>query len=652
MRTLSARSALERSWTPVDSQSLYQIDSWGKGYFAVNDRGNMVVRPEKIAGAEIDLRELVETLQGRGLTAPLVVRFSNLLTHRLRGLRDAFASAIAENDYQGRYLAVYPIKVNQQRSVVEEVYRYGREYGFGLEVGSKPELLAVMAMADDLEPRLIICNGFKDDDYIRSVTLAAKLGRNILPVVEKLDELDLILKHAEREGVRPRLGVRIKLAAEGAGRWRGSSGAKSKFGLFVGEVIELARRLEREGLQESLELVHCHPGSQLHDIRRVKDAIGELAHVYAELIGMGSSGLRYLDVGGGLGVDYDGSRTSSASSMNYTLQEYASEVVYRVASVCAEREVPHPILVTESGRALAAYQSMLIVNVLGSSRLDGFEVVEDLGGIAEGDSPQPVLDLVEAYRGLSERRAVECYHDAIQAHEQAQALFAVGFLSLADRGLVERLFWKTCSALRDIARAMPKVPEELEQLETALADIYFCNFSVFQSLPDSWAIDQIFPIVPIHRLDEKPTRTGVLADMTCDSDGQIDRFVGERDIERALPLHELREGEDYYLGVFLTGAYQETLGDLHNLFGDTHVIHVALDGEGRWEADEIVAGDTAAKVLGYLQYDVDALLERLGASCRRAAEEGVLSHDEAGRIVDFYRQELEGYTYLEPENAP
>jgi arginine decarboxylase len=295
---------------------------------------------------------------------------------------------------------------------------------------------------------------------------------------------------------------------------------------------------------------------------------------------------------------------------------------------------------------------MLIVNVLGSSRLDGFEVVEDLGGIAEGDSPQPVLDLVEAYRGLSERRAVECYHDAIQAHEQAQALFAVGFLSLADRGLVERLFWKTCSALRDIARAMPKVPEELEQLETALADIYFCNFSVFQSLPDSWAIDQIFPIVPIHRLDEKPTRTGVLADMTCDSDGQIDRFVGERDIERALPLHELREGEDYYLGVFLTGAYQETLGDLHNLFGDTHVIHVALDGEGRWEADEIVAGDTAAKVLGYLQYDVDALLERLGASCRRAAEEGVLSHDEAGRIVDFYRQELEGYTYLEPENAP
>jgi arginine decarboxylase len=646
------RSALERSWTNVDAESLYRVESWGQGYFAINEAGHVVVRPEKIPEQEIDLLEIVETLRSRGLAAPILLRFSNLLTHRLRGLRDAFAAAMAENEYQGRFLAVYPIKVNQQRSVVEEVYRYGREYGFGLEVGSKPELLAVMAIADDAEPRLIICNGFKDDDYIRSVVLAAKLGREIVPVVEKLDELDLILKHAAREGIRPRLGVRVKLAAEGAGRWRGSSGAKSKFGLFVGEVVELMSRLEREGLEDCLELVHCHVGSQLHDMRRVKEAIGELAHVYAELAGMGATGLKYLDIGGGLGVDYDGSQTNFSSSMNYTLEEYANEVIYRVASVCADKGVPHPIIVTESGRALAAYQSMLIVNVLGSSRLDGFEVPEDLDRVGEQEPPQPLLDLLEAYKALSERRAIECYHDAIQAHEQSLNLFSVGYLSLEERGLAERLFWRTCSAIRDITRRMPVVPEELEELDTILADVYFCNFSVFQSLPDSWAIGQIFPIVPIHRMDEKPTRRAVLADMTCDSDGKIDRFVGLRDVERALPVHELEPGEDYYLGVFLTGAYQETLGDLHNLFGDTHVAHVSLDGEGGWEIEEVVDGDSAAEVLSYLQYDVDSLWTRLEASCRREVEQEILSEEEAQRILAFYRHELEGYTYLEPESDP
>ena len=645
------RSALRRAWTTADAESLYRLDSWGKGYFAVNAAGKIVVRPEKVAGREIELLEIVEELQRRNLTAPILLRFSNLLTHRLRDLRDAFASAMAENDYPGRYLAVYPIKVNQQRSVVEEVYRFGREYGFGLEVGSKPELLAVMAMADDPEPRLIICNGFKDDDYIRSVVLAAKLGREILPVVEKLDELDLILKHAEREGIRPRLGVRVKLAAEGAGRWRGSSGARSKFGLFVGEVVELVSRLRQAGFEDCLELVHCHPGSQLHEMRRVKDAIGEVSHVYAELIRMGATGVRYLDVGGGLGVDYDGSQTSFASSMNYTLEEYANEVVYRVASVCTEKDVPYPTIVTESGRALAAYHSMLIVNVLGSSRLDGFDVSEDLDLITEEDPPQPLLDLVEAYKGLSERRAMECFHDALQAHEQALGLFNVGYLTLEQRGLVERLFWKTCSAIRGIARRMPRVPEELAGLETILADTYFCNFSVFQSLPDSWAIDQIFPIAPIHRLDEEPSRKAVLADMTCDSDGKIDRFIGARDVERALPLHELLPGQDYYLGIFLTGAYQETLGDLHNLFGDTHVVHVALDGEAGWRVGETVEGDSAAEVLSYLQYDVKALWARLEASCRSAVAREALSEEEAGRILSFYRHELEGYTYLEPESS-
>jgi arginine decarboxylase len=646
------RSALERSWTTTDAAELYQLQSWGKGYFAINDAGHVVVRPDKVAGREIDLLEVVEDLQARGLTAPLVLRFSGLLSHRLRELSDAFAVAMTENDYQGRYLAVYPIKVNQQRSVVDEVYRCGGDYGFGLEVGSKPELLAVLAMMDDPSPRLVVCNGFKDDDYIKSVILASKLGRTIVTVVEKLDELDLILKHADRHGVRPRIGMRIKLASEGAGRWRGSAGAKSKFGLFVDEAISVFETLRARGLEDCLELIHCHPGSQLHDIRRVKDAIGELAHVYAELVHMGACGLRYLDVGGGLGVDYDGSQTNFPSSMNYTLEGYANEVVYRVSSVCAEKNVAHPTIVTESGRALTAHQSLLIVNVLGRSSLEGFEIDEDLDEIAEAaQMAQPVLDLVEAHRALSKRRSVECYHDAIQAYEQTLNLFNLGYLSLAERGFAERLFWKTCSTCRSLALRMTTYPEELRELETVLADTYFCNFSVFQSLPDSWAIDQLFPVAPIHRLNEKPSRRTVLADMTCDSDGKIDRFIDVRDIERTLPVHELVTGQNYYLGVFLTGAYQETLGGLHNLFGDTHVVHIGLDESLEWQVEETVEGDTAAEVLGYLQYDVDALWARLELSCKLAIEHGRLTREEALEILAFYRAELGGYTYLEPERA-
>ncbi len=635
----------------MDAAELYQIPSWGKDYFAVSDAGHIVVRPDKRVGREIDLLEVVEDLQSRGLSTPVVLRFTNLLTHRLRDLRDSFDRAMAENHYKGRYLAVYPIKVNQQRSVVDEVYRYGADFGFGLEVGSKPELLAVLAMADP-SPRLIICNGFKDDDYVKSVIFATKLGRQIVLVVEKLDELDLILRHAGQQNVRPRIGVRIKLTSPGAGRWQDSSGAKSKFGLFIGEVITLFDRLHKLGLQDCLELVHCHPGSQLHNIRRVKDAIGELAHVYAELVHMGATGLQYLDVGGGLGVDYDGSQTSSPSSMNYTLEEYASEVVYRVASVCTEKGIEHPTIVTESGRALAAYQSLLIVNVVGNSRLDGFELPEGLEKIAATpDLPQPVLDLLMAHRDLSSLRAVECYHDVLQAYEQALNLFSLGYLSLRERGLAERLFWKACARIRDLSRRMPSVPEDLEELETVLADIYFCNFSVFQSLPDSWAIDQLFPIAPIHRLDERPVRRAVLADMTCDSDGKIDRFVDLRDIERTLPVHPLKPGEPYYLGIFLTGAYQETLGGLHNLFGDTHVVHLSLSEDGAWQIDETVAGDTAAEVLSYLQYDVDELWSRLKASCQRAVASHAISDGEAEEILSFYRLELDGYTYLETAAA-
>ncbi|HXN80787.1 MAG TPA: biosynthetic arginine decarboxylase, partial [Steroidobacteraceae bacterium] len=621
-------------------------------YFSVNAAGHVVVRPDTTEGHEIDLYEVVEGLQARDLSTPVVVRFSDILAHRLKRMHDAFAQAISENDYKNRYAAVYPIKVNQQRLVVEEVYRYGKEYGFGLEVGSKPELLAVMAMTENAPERLIVCNGFKDDSYIEAVTLATKLGRTIIPVVENFEELGLILKHAQNYQVRPRIGVRVKLFSEGSGRWSASAGEKSKFGLFITEILELFSVLKARDMLDCLQLVHCHPGSQLQDIRRVKDAINELAHVYAELRLMGA-GLQYIDVGGGLGVDYDGTGTNFASSMNYTLNEYASDVVYRVASVCNARDIPHPMIVSESGRAVAAYHSVLIFDVLGSSALDKFRVTGDAGEDYSGDEelPQPVLDLFEAYRTVSERRLVECYHDALTAREQVLQMFNLGLLSLEFRGLAERLYWATCAKIRDFCRKLERLPEELEDLEAILSDTYFCNFSIFQSLPDSWAIDQLFPILPIHRLDERPTRTAVLADITCDSDGKIDHFVSVRDVKRTLELHELQPDEKYYLAVFLVGAYQETLGDLHNLFGDTHVVHVRLHDEGGWWIEEIVKGDTANKVLEYMEYDVAELYPALARDCERAIRDGRMTLAESQALKRFYERELDGYAYLEPAGA-
>ncbi len=639
-------------WGVADSADLYNVRAWGKGYFAINDAGHVVVRPDTTAGHEIDLYDVVEGLKARDLTAPVVVRFSDILAHRLRRLHDAFAQAITENEYQNRYTAVFPIKVNQQRLVVEEVYRYGAEFGFGLECGSKPELLAVMAMTENAPERLIVCNGFKDDSYIEAVTLATKLGRTIIPVVENFEELGLILKHAQNYGVRPRIGVRVKLFSEGSGRWSASAGDRSKFGLFVTEILELFNELKARDMLDCLQLVHCHPGSQLQDIRRVKEAINELAHVYAELKLMGA-GLQYIDVGGGLGVDYDGSGTNFASSMNYTLTEYANDVVYRIASVCRARDIPHPMIVSESGRATAAYSSVLIFDTLGSSALDKFKVTGDpaLDYTGNEELPQPVQDLFDAFRTVSERRVVECYHDALTAREQTLQMFNLGLLSLEFRALAERLYWATCAKIRDLCRKLERLPEELEDLETILSDTYFCNFSVFQSLPDSWAIDQLFPIMPIHRLDERPTRTGVLADITCDSDGKIDRFVSPRDVKRTLELHELRTGEDYYLAAFLVGAYQETLGDLHNLFGDTHVVHVRLHDEGGWWIEEVVKGDTANKVLEYMEYDVAELAPALTRDCERAVRDGRMTLAEGQALKRFYEAELNGYAYLEPAGS-
>ena len=636
------------NWKIEDSLDLYQVPAWGRNYFSINAAGHVVVRPDGHPEHEIDLLEIVEGLKARDLTTPVVVRFSDILKHRLGRLHDAFAQAIAENDYKNRYCAVFPIKVNQQRLVVEEVYRYGKIYGFGLEAGSKPELLAVMALTEGSSERMIVCNGFKDDSYIEAVILATKLGRTIIPVIENFEELALVLKHAQKYQVRPRIGVRVKLASEGAGRWRDSAGEKSKFGLFVTEILDMVKVLREHGMLDCLELVHCHPGSQLQDIRRVKDAINELAHVYAELQLMGA-GLKYIDVGGGLGVDYDGSGTNFESSMNYTMNEYASDVVYRIASVCDARGIDHPVIVSESGRATAAHHSVLVFNALGSSALDQFRVTgraeEDYTG--DKELPQPVLDLFVAHRSVSERRLVECYHDAVQAREQVLQMFNLGYLSLEFRGLAERLYWATCARIRDVCRKLEVVPEELEGLELILSDTYFCNFSVFQSLPDSWAIDQQFPIMPIHRLDEKPSRNAVLADITCDSDGKIDRFVSQRDIKRTLELHELRPNEEYYLAAFLVGAYQETLGDLHNLFGDTHVVHIRLHDEGGWWIEEIVKGDTAGKVLSYMQYDIDNLFPQFSRDCERAAREGRMTVAESHALRRFYEHELNGYTYLE-----
>jgi arginine decarboxylase len=650
MNTPAKKLLQNPAWKIEEALDLYQVEAWGKGYFSINAAGHLVIRPSMQATREIDLYDVVQGLKARDLHTPVVIRFSDILAHRLRHLADAFSTAIAENDYKNRYAAVFPIKVNQQRLVVEEVYRYGKEFGFGLEVGSKPELLAVMSITEDAPDRIVVCNGFKDASYIEAVILATKLGRTIIPVIENFEEIHLILKYAEHYGVRPKLGVRVKLASEGAGRWRESAGEKSKFGLFISEILELHAMLRERRMLDCLQLVHCHPGSQLQDIRRVKDAINELAHVYAELKLMGA-GLQYIDIGGGLGVDYDGSGTNYESSMNYTLNEYASDVVYRIKSVCDARDVPHPMIVSESGRAIAAHHSVLVFDVLGASKLDQFKVTgnpdDDYAGREE--LPQPVRDLFDSYRSVNERRLVECYHDALQAREQALQMFNLGYLSLEFRGLAEKLYWSICTRIREFCRKLDRVPEELENLESMLSDIYFCNFSVFQSLPDSWAIGQLFPIMPIQRLGEKPSRNATLADITCDSDGKIDRFVSPRETKRTLEVHELVPGEPYYLAAFLVGAYQETLGDLHNLFGDTHVVHIRLHDEGGWWIEEIVKGDTATKVLEYMEYDIDELYPRLARDCERAVREGRITLTEAQAVKRFYETELNGYAYLEVE---
>ena len=613
----------------------------------------MVVRPTRTLDHEVDLFDVVAGMRERGLNTPVLLHFSDLLKRRMRDMREAFDAAIAENGYKGSYTGVYQIKVNQQRRVVEEVRRYGVELGFGLEVGSKPELLAVMGMTTDSPDRLIICNGFKEGKYIEFVTLAAKLGRNIIPLIENIGELKLIVDCANRLNVRPKIGVRMNLATPGAGRWRHSSGVKAKFGLSLTELIETVDFLKARGMADCLQLLHCHMGSQIHDIRQVNSGVNELARIYVELVKMGA-GMKYLDVGGGMGIDYDGSQTAFEFSTNYSLVEYANSVVYKTMSVCDEEGVAHPIIVTESGRAMVAQQSVLIFDVLGCNRPDRSPPPTELPAptASEDELPRPLLDLWELNRTISERRILEQYHDALEARDEAMRLFSVGYLSLEHRAIVDRLFWAVCARIRDKARTMgAHTPEELTDLDSTITDTYFCNLSVFQSLPDIWAINQLFPIMPIHRLDERPTRKATIADITCDSEGKVDRFVDDHDIKKFVELHAFEEGSTYLLGAFLVGAYQETLGDLHNLFGDTHVAHIKLDANGQWWIDEIIEGDSISEVLRYVQFDATQLGAQIRRECERAVRKKQLSPKESKVFMKMYEDGLAGYTYLEPDRG-
>jgi arginine decarboxylase len=626
-------------WSTQDASDLYDVTSWGKGYFSVADNGHLRVHPEKDPARSIDLKELIDTLVLRGISLPILIRFADILKHRMGEIASAFQTAIAEHRYQGNYFCVYPIKVNQQRQVVEEVLEYGRPYHFGLEAGSKPELLAVMALADNETP--IICNGFKDDEYIEMAMLAQKLGRHIIPVVEKYTELDLIAKYSERVGVRPTIGLRVKLASRGAGRWKSSAGYRSKFGLTTSEAVRALQELKDRGMADCLHLLHFHLGSQITNIRHLKGAVNEAARMYAELARAGA-GLRYLDVGGGLGIDYDGSQTDFESSVNYTLQEYANDVVYHIQNVCDESGVAHPTIVSESGRAMTAYHSVLVFNALGVSGYGDDEVRE-----LPAEPEQPLIDLQETYRSLSSKNMLESYHDSQQALDQALNLFSLGYLPLEQRCLAENLYWSISRRIQKLARELDYFPEEFEGLDAMLADTYFCNFSLFQSMPDSWAIKQLFPIMPIHRLDERPTQYAVLGDITCDSDGKVDQFIDRRDVKRTLPLHPFTNGQDYYLGAFLLGAYQEILGDLHNLFGDTNAVHVKLNEVGDVILDAVIKGDTVREVLNYVQFNVDSLVTALRKDVETAVRESRMTYEESGNLLRFYEEGLQGYTYLE-----
>jgi len=638
---MSTTNGLPRKWTVADSAETYGIKAWSNGYFSINEVGHVVSHPQGIETGCIDLKELVDEVVRRGIGLPLLIRFSDILKSRVVDLHEAFLRAMTEYGYKGDYRGVYPIKVNQHRYVVEEITQFGRPYHYGLEAGSKPELLAVMGILDD-EDALIICNGYKDEEYIETALMCSKLGRKVMIVVEKFSELELIAKTANKIGVKPRIGMRIKLASKGSGRWEGSGGDRSKFGLSTREVVEAVRYLREADMLSCFELIHFHLGSQISAIRAVKNAMREAGRYFVEIVKLGAP-LKYFDAGGGLGVDYDGSQTNFASSMNYTLQEYANDLVFSLQEICEAAGITPPTIVTESGRAVVAHHSMLVVDALGVGEFDVGKAPDKL----PENASRVVRNLFDTWRDISTKNVREAYHDALEYREEALSLFSLGSLSLPERVVAEDIFWAICQKILKLVRDMREVPEEFEGLERNLSDTYFCNFSMFQSLPDIWAIDQLFPIMPIHRLGEEPTRRAVLADITCDSDGKIDHFIDRRDVKNVLELHPLNGSEEYYLGVFLAGAYQEILGDLHNLFGNSNTVHVSLAPGGGYQIEHVVTGDTVTDVLKYVSYAREDLVARVRRFAEQAVRTSGMSLEETRSLLRMYEEGLSGYTYLE-----
>lgn len=629
-----------KKWTIEDSKELYNINGWGVSYFGINEDGNVYVSPSKDQ-TRIDLKEVMNELALRDVTTPVLLRFPDILDNRIEQTASCFQKAKEEYDYKAENFIIYPVKVNQMQPVVEEIISHGRKFNLGLEAGSKPELHAVIAVQCQSDS-LIICNGYKDQSYIELALLAQKMGKRIFIVIEKLNELEIIAKAAKKLNVKPNLGIRIKLASSGSGKWEESGGDASKFGLTSSELLEALRILDEKGLHNCLRLIHFHIGSQITKIRRIQTALREAAQFYINLHKMGYN-VDFVDCGGGLGVDYDGTRSpSSESSVNYTIQEYVNDCVYTFVDAANKNNIQHPNIITESGRSLAAHHSVLVIDVLETASLprmsEEFEPTET--------DHQLVKDLYEIWDNLNPRSILEDWHDAEQIREEALDLFAHGIVDLKTRAEIEGMYWSICREINTLTKQLKHVPEELRKMDKLLADKYFCNFSLFQSLPDSWAIDQLFPILPIQRLDERPTRNATLQDITCDSDGKIANFVTNRHISHVLPVHQLKKTEQYYLGVFLVGAYQEILGDMHNLFGDTNAVHISVK-DGRYHIDQIIDGETVEEVLDYVQYNPKKLVRQLEIWVAKSVKAGKISLEEGKEFLSNYRSGLYGYTYLE-----
>ena len=651
MATLTADTVLPRAgadWSVEKARALYNIEGWGAGFFDIDERGHVVVRPDKEhPDRQLSLHELACDLEEQGVALPVLLRFSDILRSRIESLSEGFQTAIQEYEYTGGYTTVYPIKVNQQRHVVEEIVQFGAKHGVGLECGSKPELQAVLGLSESTE-HLIICNGYKDDEFMRLALTGQKLGHQVFIVIEQLSEIDVLLAAAEELDVVPSAGIRIKLASTGYGRWKESGGEKSKFGLNAAQLMQAVDKLRAAGRLDIVKLIHFHLGSQITDIRYIKAGLQEVARFYAELRALGVD-VTHVDVGGGLGVDYDGTNSTSNASVNYSLQEYANDVIYTLAESCRDLDLPMPHVISESGRALTAHHALLLLKVI-----DVESVVEVPVPELTDDDHAVLHEMAEDYHDMTRghvkrRRVKEVFHDVTFDKERAQQLFASGVLSLRGRAIAEQMYLATVNAISVIVQKdREEYDDILADLDAVLVDRYFCNFSLFQSLPDSWAIDQLFPIMPIHRLTEEPTRRGTLQDITCDSDGKIDRFVGDKEGNPSLELHEWRDGEPYMLGVFLTGAYQEILGDLHNLFGDTNAVHIRLAGNGGYEITDLVHGDTVTEVLNYVQFRASDLLQTFR---RKVTQVKHLSRTDANTFIADYVAGLEGYTYLEGEAA-